>query len=308
MRRLPIATIAGLLLATSPWAQNRAPIPNPSANEPQGITIPAGTRIPLSLIIPIHTNLARRGDVVHLETRYPVIVGIEIAIPAGTYVEGVIDKITKRDRTGSPPAGLHMHFTRLRFNNGYEVRLDGAILQAVVGVSPYIDADISEHVEFAEPAIFVHSSYLTDSDPWKFGPSRLQAQHKPPKPPKPPKNPNPPDPNPPPAPSPPPTPNPPPSPAPPPVPTPNPPPTPTPPTLPTPTPSPVPSPTISAPGSSMGAAVGIGIGAVAAVVGGVLVARHRGADIVIEEGTQFYMVLQTSLSLGRQAAAGMMAQ
>jgi len=47
---------------------------------------------------------------------------------------------------------------------------------------------------------------------------------------------------------------------------------------------------------------------VAAVVGGVLVARHRGADSVIEEGTQFYMLLQTSLFLERQAAAGMMSQ
>jgi hypothetical protein len=30
-------------------------------------------------------------------------------------------------------------------------------------------------------------------------------------------------------------------------------------------------------------------------------AKHRGTDTVIEEGTQFYMVLQTSLSLERQA-------
>jgi len=38
------------------------------------IIIPAGTRTPLSLIISIHTKLARRGDVVHLETQYPVLV------------------------------------------------------------------------------------------------------------------------------------------------------------------------------------------------------------------------------------------
>jgi hypothetical protein len=35
----------------------------------------------------------------------------------------------------------------------------------------------------------------------------------------------------------------------------------------------------------------------------VLMAKHRGADTVIEDGTQFYMVLQTSLSLEREAVA-----
>jgi hypothetical protein len=35
-------------------------------------------------------------------------------------------------------------------------------------------------------------------------------------------------------------------------------------------------------------------------------AKHRGPDTVIEEGTQFYMVLQTSLFLERQAVADMM--
>jgi len=102
---------------------------------------------------------------VHLETQYPVIVGTEIAIPAATYVEGVIDKVTKRD-SGSPAPGLQMHFTRLSFTNGYEVRLDGAILQSELG-GP---ADIAtEPVESVEPTVFVHSAYLASSQPWEFG-------------------------------------------------------------------------------------------------------------------------------------------
>jgi hypothetical protein len=56
----------------------------------------------------------------------------------------------------------------------------------------------------------------------------------------------------------------------------------------------------------MGVGVGVGIGAVAAAIGGVLMAKHRGSDTVIEEGTQFYMVLQTSLSLEKQAVADTM--
>jgi len=315
MHKLAAATVAGLLTAASQWAQDRAPISQPPTNEPQEtITIPAGTRIPLSLIISIHTKSAHRGDLVHLETQYPVIVGTEIAIPAATYVEGVIDKVTKRD-SGSPTAALQMHFTRLSFSNGYDVRLDGAILQAELGSPANI---ATEPVESLKPTVFVHSAYLAGSQPWGFGPVGFQAHAKPPKPPKP-KDPKPPPtppptpiptpiPTPPPTPTPTPPPTPPPSPTPPPTPspTPTPPPAPTPPTIPTPAPTPTPSPTISAPGSGTSAGVGIGIGAVAAAIGGVLIAKHRGADTVIQEGTQFYMVLQTSLSLERQRIADTM--
>jgi hypothetical protein len=54
----------------------------------------------------------------------------------------------------------------------------------------------------------------------------------------------------------------------------------------------------------MGTALGVGV--LAAAVGGILMARRHGADAVIEEGTEFYMVLQTSLSLERQRIASAM--
>jgi hypothetical protein len=318
MRRLATATIAILLTATSQRAQDRAPNSPSPPNEIEGtstsglITIPAGTRIPVSLLIPIHSKSARRGDLVHLETQYPVIVGTEIAIPAATYVEGVIDKvITKRD-SGSPATGLQMHFTRLSFTNGYEVRLDRAILQADCGAPTDTTADIFAPMDSAEPGAFAHSAFNAGSDARNFGLVGFQAHGNPTKPPKPkpspPKGPGPtppppstptPVPTPPPAPTPPPTPTPtpPPTPSPPPAPTP---PAPTPPTTPTPTPTPAPTPTISSPGSSVGAGVGVGIGAVAAAIGGVFMAKHRGEDTVIEEGTQFYVVLQTAISVDRQ--------
>jgi len=49
--------------------------------------------------------------------------------------------------------------------------------------------------------------------------------------------------------------------------------------------------------------VAIGVAAVAAVVGGVWIAKHRGVDTVIEEGTRFYMVLQTPLTFEMQSVA-----
>jgi hypothetical protein len=56
-----------------------------------------------------------------------VTVGTQLAIPVGTYVEGVIDKVTKGGRSGP---SLQMHFTRLLYANGYSVAVDGANTQA----------------------------------------------------------------------------------------------------------------------------------------------------------------------------------
>ena len=75
-------TAAGAIFVTSTplqWAQDPSPqFPSHPRMNPRNlpvparvqliITIPAGTRIPLSLIGSIHTKSARRGDVVHLET------------------------------------------------------------------------------------------------------------------------------------------------------------------------------------------------------------------------------------------------
>jgi hypothetical protein len=52
-----------------------------------------------------------------------VTVGKQLAIPVGTYVEGVLDKVTKGGRSGP---SLKMHFTRLDYVNGYSVDIDDA--------------------------------------------------------------------------------------------------------------------------------------------------------------------------------------
>jgi hypothetical protein len=310
MRRLATATIAGLLMASSQWAQDRAPIRQQRPTEPQEIstssqnqlvTIPAGTRIPLSLIIRVQTKLAHRGDLVYLETQYPVVIGTEIAIPAQTYVEGVIEKVDKRGPTAHGN-GLQMHFTRLVFSNGYEIRLDNAVVQANSKVPATLAVNMSRPVAFLD---------LAESNQWRLGAMSFQQPAKAPKPPQGPKPPHPPKgpdptPTPTPIPTPPPTPPPAPTPTPPPTPTPTPPPTPTPTPPPAPAPTPTPSPTLSTPGSSMGTALGVGVGVLAAAVGGILMARQHGADAVIEEGTIFYMVLQTSLSLERQRVVSAM--
>jgi hypothetical protein len=64
---------------------------------------------------------------VRATTGFPVTVGTQLAIPVGSYVEGVIDKLTKGGRSGS---SLLMHFTRLVYANGYTVAVEGSNTQA----------------------------------------------------------------------------------------------------------------------------------------------------------------------------------
>ena len=130
-----ILALVGLLAASTCWAQEPASNPQPpsqaqaqapAASQNQTITIPVGTRIPLALASPITTK-ARPGNAVRAVTGFPVTVGTQLAIPVGTYVEGVIDKVTKRGRSGP---SLLMRFTRILYANGYSVAVDGANTQA----------------------------------------------------------------------------------------------------------------------------------------------------------------------------------
>lgn len=133
-----LLAMSGLLIASGCWAQEqpdssqRVPAqvqeqPAPAAQK-QTFTIPAGTRIPLTLMNPIWAKTAKPGDSVRAVTPFPVTVGTQVMIPPGTYVEGSLEKVIKRDSTGYP--ALRAHFTKLVFVNGYAVELGGTIAQA----------------------------------------------------------------------------------------------------------------------------------------------------------------------------------
>lgn len=133
-----VLMIAGLLMATNgvaqdvkmeaqkaaPWVQAQAP----AERENETITIPAGTHVPLILTSPMRLKGTQKGDTVRAATAFPVTVGKQVAIPAGTYLEGVIDKVIKRGPSGH--GGLQVHFTRIVFANGYNVALEGAAAEA----------------------------------------------------------------------------------------------------------------------------------------------------------------------------------
>src|ERR1700682_2141457 len=96
MRFLLLAGIAtGIAPAQSSLAPDPA-APSVESGKPT-LTIPAGTRVLLSLKQAISTKTARDGDPVYAETAFPFVVNDRVVIPAGTYIQG---KITRVHRGG----------------------------------------------------------------------------------------------------------------------------------------------------------------------------------------------------------------
>jgi hypothetical protein len=69
---------------------------------------------------------AKDGDTVYAQTSFPVVAGNSMAIPAGTYVEGTIESVTKPTRK-LEHANIEVLFSKIIFANGYTVELPGAV-------------------------------------------------------------------------------------------------------------------------------------------------------------------------------------
>jgi len=130
-----------LLSAGSCLAQEMPPDPLPllsntledqssvdQTHAPSTITVPEGTRLQLALANPIHAGSAHAGDIVRAVTTFPVTVGQQVAIPQGAFLEGAVVKVGKRGSTRFD--GLQIQFQQLVFSNGYNVALEGTVLQA----------------------------------------------------------------------------------------------------------------------------------------------------------------------------------
>jgi type IV secretion system protein VirB10 len=97
------------------------------------IDVPAGTRVLLSLRSGVNTKSAQVGDGVYLSSTFPVIVANQVVIPAGVYVQGVIDRVQRAGRIKGR-AEVGMHFTTMIFPNGSVVTIPG-VLDSVPGAN-----------------------------------------------------------------------------------------------------------------------------------------------------------------------------
>ena len=97
-----------------------------TVKDPNAITIPAGTKIPLLLKQAISTKNARDGDAVYAETAFPFVVDDRIIIPAGSYIQGKIAHVERGGRVKGR-AEILMHFTSMIYPSGYTVMLPGSV-------------------------------------------------------------------------------------------------------------------------------------------------------------------------------------
>jgi type IV secretion system protein VirB10 len=89
-------------------------------------TVPAGTKVLLQLRSGINTKSAKPGDGVYLASTFPVVVGNRVMIPAGVYVQGVVDRVVRAGRVKGN-SQLDMHFTSIIFPNGTVVEIPGIV-------------------------------------------------------------------------------------------------------------------------------------------------------------------------------------
>ena len=122
--------LAGIGIGITIAAAQTSPAPKAAApaveSEKPTLTIPTGTRIPLSLKQAISTKTAKDGDPVYAETAFPYVVNDRVVIPAGTYIQGRIER-AQRGGHVKGRAEVLIHFTSMIYPNGYTVMLGGSV-------------------------------------------------------------------------------------------------------------------------------------------------------------------------------------
>jgi type IV secretion system protein VirB10 len=106
-----------------PSTSAEAPLPAPAKKIYE---VPAGTKVLLQLRSGINTRSAKAGDGVYLASTFPVVVGNRVLIPAGVYVQGVVDRVARAGRVKGR-SQLDMHFTEMIFPNGSVVEIPGIV-------------------------------------------------------------------------------------------------------------------------------------------------------------------------------------
>jgi hypothetical protein len=126
--KVGIASTLFLLVGISAAQSTLAPDPSAASVDAQKLTltIPSGTMIPLSLKQAISTKTAKNGDPVYAETAFPFVLNERVVIPAGTYIQGKIER-AQRGGHVKGRAEVLIHFTSMIYPNGYTVMLGGSV-------------------------------------------------------------------------------------------------------------------------------------------------------------------------------------
>jgi len=116
-------------LGASISAAQSQPSPAQLAASQSSITLPPGTKIQLAVVRPVWAISAKAGDPFYAQVSFPAVAGDRVAIPAGAYVLGTIEDVTRPKRRTNC-AEIDVLFTKIIFANGYAVELAGAAVSA----------------------------------------------------------------------------------------------------------------------------------------------------------------------------------
>jgi len=94
-----------------------------SAPETTAVTVPAGTSIALVLTHPIQSRYIHHGDSIYAQVISPIAAGDEVVIPAGTLVEGKVDKLGRNGSRGE----LYLQSMSITYPDGYVAPVSGPI-------------------------------------------------------------------------------------------------------------------------------------------------------------------------------------
>ena len=120
---LPPGPISAQTVATPPSDQHNTANNTP----PPTITVPAGTRMLVTLKNPLHTTSAEANSGVYSETASVVVQDNRVVIPLKTQVQGVVQSEQRPGRIKGRARFL-LHFDTLIFANNYAVPIDAALL------------------------------------------------------------------------------------------------------------------------------------------------------------------------------------
>lgn len=158
--------VAVLLMASLCAAQTPVPVPVPAApaTATGSITVPPETAVAMTLANSIKSKSTKPGDTIRAMVAFPVTVGSQLAIPAGTYAEGTVESISGRTRR-APTATVHLHFTRLVFANGYSVTLDAVNTEAMAVMPEATAQSTYEIADARDSAPFLGEGFSTQTSP-----------------------------------------------------------------------------------------------------------------------------------------------
>ena len=121
----PAVNASAVAPANDSSSQNGAATPEANTAK-KTYTVPAGTKVLLTLRSAVNTKSAKPGDGVYLASAFPVVVGNRVMIPAGVYVQGVVDRVERAGHVKGR-SQLDMHFTSIIFPNGSVVEVPGLV-------------------------------------------------------------------------------------------------------------------------------------------------------------------------------------